>query len=451
MALPFTDSVPGEPPTGEQSWTCFLRAANFNGPIAYYIPETWSKIGKLFNEPFLYGRGLDARPGLIGGGAMEINTVPRFDGKDTQGTLYSKIPPLRFPVDAEGRTYLVQDVTFYSKETLYDPLKLWRKGGPAISGQLDPKNTWKPKLTTKTTRYDQEGKRMTGIEGVFDTAIFEGNLWGLKWNLSEISGKGEFPQYFKHVGSEVVAVSAKEVPVETKLHTQEFPLAKAGASYTSPTTGAWTQPGAKVGPFTVALVDGSEVTYSWYRFVDQPSFQQYHWSEEKKARLQAFVVKLHANWTTNRSYIAPPSHGTLVALDPGLLVTPPRGLEAGYVPIVTGQSAKALDLRKVLTPEMLVGRYQCEPIENGWHVGELKLEGSKASPSFRWTNQAGRNWKLTPDLVHGSLQCEKDSPYSSQESGKSFRIKLQPASGGARPAVAGFQFNGGFYKRLPNQ
>ena len=28
---------------------------------AYYIPETWSKIGKLFHDPFLYGRGLDSR------------------------------------------------------------------------------------------------------------------------------------------------------------------------------------------------------------------------------------------------------------------------------------------------------------------------------------------------------------------------------------------------------
>jgi hypothetical protein len=37
--------------------TRFLSAANFKGPIAYYIPETWSKIGKLFNYPFLYGRG----------------------------------------------------------------------------------------------------------------------------------------------------------------------------------------------------------------------------------------------------------------------------------------------------------------------------------------------------------------------------------------------------------
>jgi hypothetical protein len=62
--------------------------------------------------------------------------------------------------------------------------------------------------------------------------------------------------------------------------------------YTSPTVGAWARPGPKLGPFTTTLVDGSVVTYSWYRFVDQPSFQQYKWSSEKKAKLQAFIEKL---------------------------------------------------------------------------------------------------------------------------------------------------------------
>ncbi len=104
MALPFTDPTHGDPPTGDQSWTCFLSAANFKGPIAYYIPETWSKIGKLFNYDFIYGRGLDARPGNMGGGAMEINTVPCFESQDVKGVTYSKIPQLQFPVDKEGRT-----------------------------------------------------------------------------------------------------------------------------------------------------------------------------------------------------------------------------------------------------------------------------------------------------------------------------------------------------------
>lgn len=448
MALPFTEPTTGDPPTGEQSWTCFLSAANFKGPIAYYIPETWSKVGKLFNEPFLHGRGLDSRPGVMGGGAMEINTVPRFDAKDAKGTVYSKIPKLQFPVDEQGRAYLVQDVTYYSKKALYDNFKSWRMGGPVCSGRFDGKNSWKPKLKTHTTSYDQEGKKMTGIGSVFDTIIFDGNVWGLKWTRSTVSPNGEFPQYYKQVGSELIAVAATDVPVETNLHTQEFPLAKAGVPYTSPATGAWTQPGAKRGPFTVKLIDGSEVTYAWYRFVDQPSFQQYHWSEEKKAKLQAFVEKLHANWTIDRDYMAPPTQGKLVALDPALIVTPPAGLEVGFVPIVTRQDFKAPDLAKIVTPAMLAGRYQHDPNENGWHVGELKVEGSMQSPTYRWTNQAKVSWTLTADLVNSRLQCAKDSPYSNTESGRSFRIEMQPASEGARPAVAGFQFNGGFYKRV---
>jgi hypothetical protein len=55
--------------------------------------------------------------------------------------------------------------------------------------------------------------------------------------------------------------------------------------------------------------------------------------------LQAFVEKIHANWPIDRDYMAPPSRGALVTLDPAMLVTPPEDLEVGYVPIVTRQSA----------------------------------------------------------------------------------------------------------------
>jgi hypothetical protein len=155
MALPFTAAYGDDPPTGDQSWTCFLSAANFKGPIAFYIPETWSKIGKLFDYPFIYGRGLDARPGIMGGGAMEINTVPRLDGRDADGNVYTKIPKLQWPIDEDGRAYLVQDVTFYSKAALYEAFKTWRDGGAACDGRFDTNGTYKPKLIARTTRYDQ--------------------------------------------------------------------------------------------------------------------------------------------------------------------------------------------------------------------------------------------------------------------------------------------------------
>ena len=339
MALPFTDATTGDPPTGDQSWTCFLSAANFKGPIAYYIPESWSKIGKLLKYPFIYGRGLDARPGEMGGGAMEINTVPCFETQDANGVVCSKIPKLQFPVDDQGRSFLVQDVTYYSKVALYDAFRAWRNGGPTCSGRFDEKGAWKSKLTTRTTRYSQAGKQVAGVERVFDTKVFEGDVWGLEWSKSTVSPQGVFPQYYKQTGKERVAVSAADVPAETQLRSQEFKLAPPGEPYTSPDKGAWSRPGPTRGPFIVKLVDGSVVTYYWYRFVDQPSFQQYAWSAEKKAALQAFVAKIHATWPIDRDYMAPPSRGTLATLDPALLVTPPKGLEVGYVPIVTHQAA----------------------------------------------------------------------------------------------------------------
>jgi hypothetical protein len=268
---------------------------------------------------------------------MEINTVPRFDARDARGAIYSMIPRLQFPVDAAGRAYLVQDVTYYSKAALADAFGAWREGGPACSGRFQEKGAWRPKLNTRTTRFDQDRRPLVGVGRAFDTRIFEGNVWGLQWFTNDVAPSGEFPRFFKQVGEERVAVAPAAVPPETVLHPQVFKLAEPGAPYTSPAAGAWVRPGPKLGPFTVKLLDGSRVTYAWYRFVDQPSFQQYAWSESKRAKLQALVEKLHASWPADRDYMRPPTRGRLVSLDPSLLVTPPSGLEAGYVPIVTRQ------------------------------------------------------------------------------------------------------------------
>ncbi len=74
------------------------------------------------------------------------------------------------------------------------------------------------------------------------------------------------------------------------------------------------------------------------RSANHPSdTEQHDWSEAKKAKLQALVAKLHAMWPIDRDYMAPPTRGRLVSLDPALIVTPPPGLEVGYVPIVNHQ------------------------------------------------------------------------------------------------------------------
>lgn len=214
MSLPLMDVKPGPPPTGNQHWTLFLALSNFKGPVAFVIPESWSKISKDF--VFDYGRGLDAQEGYAGGGAQEFNTVPYFEAKDENGTVFSKVPNFIYPVDGNGKTVLMQDIR------------------------------------------------------------------------------------------------------------------------------SWGTPGPAKGPFYANLADGSRVTYYWYRFIDQPSLQQYKkvWSESQKAEMQSVVEKIQKNWTANKEYMPAPRDGKpLVSIDPGLLVTPPKGLEIGYVPIVTSQEA----------------------------------------------------------------------------------------------------------------
>jgi hypothetical protein len=58
-----------------------------------------------------------------------------------------------------------------------------------------------------------------------------------------------------------------------------------------------------------------------------------------KADLQSTIEKIQKNWGgVKQEYMPAPRNGKpLVKLDPALLVTPPKGLEIGFVPIVTAQ------------------------------------------------------------------------------------------------------------------
>ncbi len=334
MALPFMEEKQGPPPTGENSWTLFLNADNFKGPVAYYVPETWSKISKGY--PTDNKRGLDARDGEMGGGAMEINTVPRMDAKIAGDTVFYKIPKLQFPVDDHGRTILVQDVKYYSKQALFNSFKAWRNGINACTGAFDKSGSWEPDLSTEMPPFDQGGVKLTNIDQAFTTMIFSDNVFGIQWEKNDLTEPGIFPQYYRQVGdNNRVAVPVAEVPAD--LISKEFRLAPRGEPYTSPQTGVWANPGPASESYEVVLLDGSTVTYCWYRFVDQPSLQQFNWSRKDKEKLQALVEKVHAHWLIDQEYIEPLKTGGLVTLDPALMVKPPKGFEVGFVPIVTGQ------------------------------------------------------------------------------------------------------------------
>jgi hypothetical protein len=117
------------------------------------------------------------------------------------------------------------------------------------------------------------------------------------------------------------------------------PHENAQAAYDTPEAAdsAWKKPGPAAGPFKARLGDGSVVTYSWYRFADQPALQHADLTKEERERMQVLVEKLHRAWTKDRDYLTPPTVGKLAELDPAQLVKPPKGMEVGYVPIATRQ------------------------------------------------------------------------------------------------------------------
>ena len=345
MVLPIIPAQPkkdGSAPSGDQSWTCFLNAANFKGPVAFYIPRVWSKIAD--NYPTAEGHTLDIAEGVVGSGAIEINTVPRFEAKDSRGVLYTKIPRLQFPVNENGVTVLMQDATLYSKDAIYQPLKDWFAGGNNTSGKFQTVASFTPECSTNPTVYDQgpNATKLSGVDSYFEETMLGKSSYGLKWKKETQNGMEYFPEYFRKDGDKMVAISSTDVPEETHLKEQNFASAERGEAYSSPTENGtvWNSPGPKAGPFTAMLSDGSLITYYWYRFIDQPSLQSLNLSEAEKNEIQKRVELIHANWTSNKEYMAPPSQGKLVTLDNAVIVNPPQGLEIGYVPIVTRQEAQ---------------------------------------------------------------------------------------------------------------
>jgi len=352
MALPLTaakTTTAGLPvSTGNQSWTLFINAQNFKGPVAFYTPVTWSRISR--RHPPAVGRGLDARPGLVTGGAIEVNTVPRFISQDAKGARYTRIPRLQFPADAQGRTILIHNLTHYSKDALYRQVERWLAGQEAASGMFDEKGAIVSpcKAEPLSLRQGSEKTHIRGCEQWVETSVFGANTFGLQWKPSALEPwigslrRGVLAEYCRQEGKDLLAITPKEVPDETGLRQARFAPATTDESYTSPEAAdsVWRKPGPKAGPFQAKLSDGSVVTYWWYRFIDQPSMQDADLSEAEKEHLQAVVEKIHRAWTMEKDYLPPPGIGTLATLDSALIVKPPKGLEIGYVPIVTRQASR---------------------------------------------------------------------------------------------------------------
>ena len=347
-------------PTGDQSWTLFLNTRNFKGPVAFFTPYFWSK--EVVADPRFNGMLLDSRPSNPNRAVqMETQHIPSFEATDARGETYSRIAPTFFPCTPNGESLVVHHITSYNRKALWDAVKTWFDGGALADGTINSEGYILHEFSGKggaTWRIYPDGvtkeERVPVAWSSFATPMAaDPNTFGYRWDPKIVKktktkngSRLKLPEYFHLVKNDGkpqwVPVKAKEVPKETGLTRMRFDResGRHPKAYVTPDDQAscWKTPGPASGPFQAYLGDGSVVTYYWYRFADQPALLNADLSDQEREVLQAHVEKLHRNWKKDHEYLAPPKIGKLADIDPALIVSPPPGLEVGYVPIATRQA-----------------------------------------------------------------------------------------------------------------
>jgi hypothetical protein len=362
IPLPLTDPITNtkgtDIETGNQCWTLFLNTTNFKGPATFFLPTFWTE--PVLQNPALEGLFLDSRPSEPNVGfGIEHAGSPAIIASDNNGNTFAKVEKLQFPANNDNNSILLNQITVYSKDALWNDLNNWFNGGPVV----------------------QAGINSTGIAGVpfvnngdamaaeIDDKPIELNFMnniqqnstnmGFEYNLDMVEKKGRnflLPEYFRlEPNNRWQAVTNDDVPASTNLSNTPVPTSpRPDLTYLTPMepdchwqdpNNPWKSPGPSAGPFKADLGDGTTVTYYWYRFVDQPSVVHAGLPEDIRSKLQARVELIHSHWRHTDEYLIAPSVGKIATLDPAVIVEPPAGMEIGYVPIVTRQEKTAKKVR----------------------------------------------------------------------------------------------------------
>jgi len=349
-------------PTGNNCWTLFLNTENFKGPVAFFTPYFFSRA--TVDDPNLAGMFLDTRPsGPNRALQMETQYIPGVLATDEQGQTYARIAPTSFPRSPQGDSPVVHQVTAYNKNALWNRVEAWFEGGGPTSGMIDSvgsvMHTFPGRGGATWRIYGPSTPREERVPIAWDSFARPGAIdpvtFGYRWDpeLVEMTEAEDgplvtLPEYY-HLAKDDsgkarwIPVTPQDVPTETRLAEVRFsrPRGEPAQPYVTPddSESCWKKPGPVAGPFQANPGDGSIVTYYWYRFADQPALLNADLTDQEREQLQQRAEKLHRHWPKDGNYLPPPAMGKLAAIDPALIVTPPAGLEVGYVPIATRQAA----------------------------------------------------------------------------------------------------------------
>ena len=365
-ALPLTEpkstTAGKDIPTGNHCWTLFLHTSNFSGPVCFFTPYHWSKysltndkaIGNCFDNSLLKVNSRYQR---------ETNIVPAKKWLAPNGDTYFRITIYTMPADRDniGR-FGSSPMTIDS--TKWDQFESWFKGGspaPTEFGSIGKEiHQRKFKRGNLAFKLDKKVRVSTGNfarsknEKDQSAAAFQwhGDLVKrFDKNLVQMPG-----YYVLKKGAKAAkAIPVSDVPKESKLTGLKFPedvkkdFKFAGFNsepiktplhpdykFSNEITSTWTKPGPTAGPFETKLSDGSIVVYYWYKFNEQPAILNSDMGDAERELVQKRVELMHKHWKINDRYFPDPAQ-PLAAIDKGVIVTPPKGLEVGYVPICAHQ------------------------------------------------------------------------------------------------------------------
>lgn len=348
--------------TGNQCWTLFLNTGNFKGPVAFFTPYFWSRAS--VEDPRIEGLFLDQRPSKANKPfQMETQHIHSIEATDSKGQRYARMAPTQYPVGSDGNSELLHRLMVYNKTALWDDVEAWFKGGEPAESTIEMEGAamqeFKKGVRSNWKFYGshipKDKRALMNITSYLDVNVTDAATLRVRWEGDLINkretGNGAvvtLPEYYHLVktGNDDIgtwiAVAPEDVPEETGLHKYIFNRSaddRPSLTYVTPddAESCWKTPGPAAGPFKAKLGDGSTVTYYWYRFADQPALLNADLSKEEREELQRRVELLHQHWTKDREYLPPPMIGELAEIDPALIMTPPTGLEIGYVPIVTEQ------------------------------------------------------------------------------------------------------------------
>ncbi|MCX6226949.1 MAG: hypothetical protein NTV01_19740 [Bacteroidia bacterium] len=368
LPLPLTEpkstTAGKDVPTGNQCWTLFLNTGNFKGPVAFFTPYFWTRAS--VDDPKLSGLFLDQRPTQSNKAfQMETQHIRSAEATDSKGQTYVRIATTQYPLGSDGNTELLHRLMVYNKKALWDKVEAWFKGGAPADGTIDLAGATMQKfqkgVRSNWSLYgdhiSKDKRALLNITSYMDANVTDSATLRVRWGGELVTQKKTkngsvvtLPEYYKLVktGNDTVgkwiAVAPKDVPAETGLQNVSFSNTdpRTPVAYVTPEDkgSCWKTPGPAAGPFKVKLGDGSTVTYYWYRFANQPALLNAGLSKKEREELQRRVELLHRNWTKDREYLPSPLIGKLAEIDPALIVTPPKGMEVGYVPIVTQQGLK---------------------------------------------------------------------------------------------------------------